>query len=402
MNKKLIGILVCILILTISGFSVTGNTPEKNQNKTNSYNRIETTLITRGSTLYEIDSNCNIIWNYTTGFHFSDAERLSNGNTLIAESGNNRIIEIDGSGTIIWSYSTGLDHPIDVERLTNGNTLITDWNNRVIEVDSSGTIIWSYSTGLNQPFDAERLNNDNTLIADWVNDRVIEVDSSGTIIWSYSEGLSYPCDVERLSNGNTLISNQGGDVIEVDNSGTIVWECGLNHLFDAERLPNGNTLMTSDIGSTYEKNSSCGIVWQCGPGGDDVERIFINQPPDAPIITGPNNGKPNTEYEFTVIATDPDGDDVRFIVDWGDGDNETTPYTASGSDLDVSHIWTDEGTFTITVYAEDEFGAVSGETTSQMIIEKSKTMSHPFINFLQSHPNMFPILQQLIQRLGLQ
>ena len=65
----------------------------------------------------------------------------------------------------------------------------------------------------------------------------------------------------------------------------------------------------------------------------------------------------------------------------------------------VSHIWTGQGTYTITVYAEDEFGDVSGTTTSQMIIEKSKTMSNPFLNWLQNHPNMFPILRQL---LGLQ
>ena len=97
----------------------------------------------------------------------------------------------------------------------------------------------------------------------------------------------------------------------------------------------------------------------------------------------------------------PDGDDVRFIINWGD-DSETSSFTSSGSNLIVSHTWTGQGTYTITVYAEDENGAVSGETTSQMIIEKSKTINNPFLNFLQSHPNMFPLLQRLLQRLGLQ
>ncbi|GAH10053.1 unnamed protein product, partial [marine sediment metagenome] len=45
-----------------------------------------------------------------------------------------------------------------------------------------------------------------------------------------------------------------------------------------------------------------------------------NYAPEAPIINGPSNGKPNTEYTFTFVSTDPEGDAVMYIVDWGDGD----------------------------------------------------------------------------------
>jgi len=118
-----------------------------------------------------------ILWEYNTGLSYpDDAERLSNGNTLIADSGNNRIIEVTSDGTIVWDYSTGLNWPRDVERLLNGNTLIADAsNNRVIEVASDSTLVWEYSTGLNVPVDADRLSNGNTLIADCCNNRIIEV-----------------------------------------------------------------------------------------------------------------------------------------------------------------------------------------------------------------------------------
>ena len=33
--------------------------------------------------------------------------------------------------------------------------------------------------------------------------------------------------------------------------------------------------------------------------------------------------------------------------------------------------------------------------------EKSREINTPFLNFLDSHPNMFPLLQRLLQRLGL-
>jgi outer membrane lipoprotein-sorting protein len=128
-----------------------------------------------------------------------------------------------------------------------------------------------------------------------------------------------------------------------------------------------------------------------------------NTPPNIPTITGPNTGKPNTEYDFTLNSIDPDGDDVRFHIDWGDGDIETTTFINSGTDLTVSHSWTEIGTYTITAYSEDEFDAESDWSIPVlMIIEKSKTINNPFLNWLYSHPNMFPILQLLIQKLGLQ
>ncbi|KAA0001587.1 MAG: hypothetical protein FE048_05275, partial [Thermoplasmata archaeon] len=47
--------------------------------------------------------------------------------------------------------------------------------------------------------------------------------------------------------------------------------------------------------------------------------LRINNPPDAPSIIGPTEGKIRTEYEYTFVATDPDGDDVYYWIQWGEG-----------------------------------------------------------------------------------
>jgi len=123
-------------------------------------------------------------------------------NTLITEHGSNRtagrIIEVDSAGNIIWE-KTGLSEPMDAERLSNGNTLIAECGaNRVIEINSVGSIVWQ-KTGLSEPMDAERLSNGNTLIAECGANRIIKVDNAGNIIWEKT-GLSGPVDVERLPN----------------------------------------------------------------------------------------------------------------------------------------------------------------------------------------------------------
>jgi outer membrane protein assembly factor BamB len=99
------------------------------------------------------------------------------------------------SRQIIWQYGTTgvsgsgdnqLNHPWDASPLANGNILITDYyNHRVIEVDRDRQIIWQYGTSgasgsgdnqLNHPWSASPLANGNILIADRYNHRVIEVD----------------------------------------------------------------------------------------------------------------------------------------------------------------------------------------------------------------------------------
>ncbi|MCK4653905.1 MAG: T9SS type A sorting domain-containing protein [Candidatus Cloacimonetes bacterium] len=205
------------------------------------------TLITDPSNAYQtifvVSPDGTIVWAYSQDTSSWDVDRLSNGNTLIA--GDIYVFEVTSDNTIVWQYP--LDYGSrDADRLSNGNTLIVD-DISVFEVTSDGSIVWEYSTGLNSPYAADRLSNGNTLITDKNNNRVIEITSGFTIVWEYSTGLNRPYDAERISNGNTLITDRNNHrVIEVTSDGAIVWEysTGLSYPLDADRLSNGNTLIT--------------------------------------------------------------------------------------------------------------------------------------------------------------
>jgi hypothetical protein len=122
------------------------------------------------------------------------------------------------------------------------------------------------------------------------------------------------------------------------------------------------------------------------------------EPPGAPTITGPNGGKAGIEYDFTFNAIDPDTDTVKFFINWGDDSTvTTTAFTGSGEDIVASHTWAEEGVYTITTYAEDSDGMMGPETTKEVNMPRSKTVQTPlFLRFLQNHPNIFPILRQLL------
>ena len=101
-----------------------------------------------------------------------------------------------------------------------------------------------------------------------------------------------------------------------------------------------------------------------------------NNIPDAPTIEGPANGRPGDELTYIFNAIDPDGEDVRFHVDWGDGITHTTDYVASGTDKTVSHVWGSQGSYTITAYAEDENGAYGPTATWTVVIPRNKANNY--------------------------
>ena len=152
------------------------------------------------------------------------AHKTEQGNFLIADQRNQRIIELTAKNEIVWEFKNDvvLQSPQSVVPLDDGSILVSDaMLNRVVQIDRAGEIQWYYgkafagdfshqSQKLFGPTYAIRLDNNNTLIADTRNHRVLEVDLSGKTIWEYTghakNNRLNPTYAQRLENGNTLIT----------------------------------------------------------------------------------------------------------------------------------------------------------------------------------------------------
>lgn len=127
-----------------------------------------------------------------------------------------------------------------------------------------------------------------------------------------------------------------------------------------------------------------------------------NQAPYAPEISGPPSGKPGTSYEFTIVTTDPEEDNVCYNIDWGDGNTEWTGFYASGEEVTITHTWSGQGTYIIKAQAKDVYGAESEWSEEfEVTMPRNRIINRPFLQFLQNHPHVFPILRQLLQLIGL-
>ena len=65
-----------------------------------------------------------------------------------------------------------------------------------------------------------------------------------------------------------------------------------------------------------------------------------NHPPNAPDICGPIQFRVGEYVPFTFNAVDPNGDNVSYYIEWGDGTSDGwTSYQPSGTDKTFVHMW---------------------------------------------------------------
>jgi hypothetical protein len=124
-----------------------------------------------------------------------------------------------------------------------------------------------------------------------------------------------------------------------------------------------------------------------------------NAPPLAPTVDGPPMGKPGTEYTFTFETTDPNGDDIHYYVDWGDGEFEDWdgPYH-SGDGSSASHTWSSRGVFPVKVKARDSNGAEGPWGVHIINVPRARSYNI-FLQLLERALERFPILEQFLNKL---
>jgi outer membrane protein assembly factor BamB len=145
-------------------------------------------------------------------------QRLSNGNTMIADNGAHAILDVAPDKQVVWRYDVpGKPVMRQVRRLANGNTLICASSAHVVlEVNPDKELVWRYE--LPFPYLAQRLENGNTLISSGAGAGkkgyfLIEVDPAGQTVWKYggeevpaNEQLNWPSGFVRMSDGTIYVS----------------------------------------------------------------------------------------------------------------------------------------------------------------------------------------------------
>jgi len=221
-------------------------------------------LHTGPATVTEMTPDKKVVWRYDAkpaGDNKGRVEvhafqRLADGTTMVAESGNRRIVEVDKDGKIVRQVPLSVKRPDAhrdtrmVRKLPGGNYLVCQEGDGLVrEYDPAGKTVWEYALGLGgkkeapghgpegygtSVYGAVRLASGNTVIAGGNNHRVLEVDRAGKVVWSLDQKelpgitLAWVTTLHALPNGNLIVGNchAGPDqpqLFEVTRDKKVVW-----------------------------------------------------------------------------------------------------------------------------------------------------------------------------------
>ncbi len=86
-----------------------------------------------------------------------------------------------------------------------------------------------------------------------------------------------------------------------------------------------------------------------------------NSPPGTPALPAMLAGSAGVQLECRLTTADPDGDDVAYLIDWGDStSSEWSELFASGETAAVSHAYAGSGIYQVRARARDTKQAESG------------------------------------------
>ena len=130
-----------------------------------------------------------------------------------------------------------------------------------------------------------------------------------------------------------------------------------------------------------------------------VSVVPENTAPNKPgKPSGQEKGKIGQTYSYSTSTTDPDGDQVYYMWDWGDGNFSEWlgPYD-SGAEASAEKSWSAKGDYSIKVKAKDIYGAESvwsDPLSITMPTSKSTQMMSLLAQFLH---NLLQFLQNLLK-----
>ncbi len=272
--------------------------------------------------LIELNPDKQIIWSYhfalpKPGLGADDSFFTADGKYIITNLEEYHLIQIIDLATkkVVWSYGTPgqpghgpnqLNTPDDAYLLPNGDVVVADIKNcRIIEIAPDKHIVRQYGVTrvcsdkpgyLNLPNGDTPLSNGHMLISNIVGHSLIELDANWKQILTLPLPLGYPSDPQPTADGNIIVADYSkpGRVIEINRNGKIVWDffgapgdVPLDHPSLAEELPNGNVMINDDLNHRViivDKQTKK-IVWQYGVTGK----------------AGANNGMLNTPDGMSII-----------------------------------------------------------------------------------------------------
>ena len=337
------------------------------------------------------NTNGTIKWIYPTGDYIYSDPAIGDDGTIYVGSDDNYLYAINPNGTLKWRYKTAHHIKAPVSIAEDGTIYAPSYDDYLYAINPDGTLKWQLMNvgGSTNP----SINEDGTIyLSDY--DRFHAVYPNGTKKGTIDLGGERHVDASSCAIsadgtiyfGTNIGSAKAGEIVAIDTNGAELWSKMV-----ADDWVESSPCIAED-GTVYIGSS-------CESGGylHAFGSVESNLPPETPTINGPTSGVINEKYWYTFKVIDPDNNPISYYIDWGDGTEGWQFERASGEECWYGHEWTEEGTYTISVKARDTLGEESDWAYLEVNIPRNKqSIENLFLRFLEKHPQLFPILRQIL------
>jgi len=109
-------------------------------------------------------------------------------------------------------------------------------------------------------------------------------------------------------------------------------------------------------------------------GATDINQTSVviiqkNIPPSHASIIGPTTGSINTAYTYYFSARDLDSDMIRYHIEWGDDQTNSSNSIQQNTTFTLTHAWDEPGVYHIHLTAEDEQNTTSTPIQYMVLID---------------------------------
>jgi outer membrane protein assembly factor BamB len=326
-------------------------------------------------------NNGTMKWQYKTGDWIRTSPCIDDAGIIYTVSLDNNLYAIYPNGTLRWKNNLG--EAGTTPTIGNDGSIYCGYSNLYAISPDDGNIKWSYDVdgtirggtpcnsidgeiifGTSDGGEIIVLNNDGS--EKWRKkigtcESAPAIDHQGRIYIGSGSGYLYAFGMANLT-AYTHGPYYGLTQTPVNFQGSVsggIWPHSF--LWD---FGDGNTSTDQNPMHTYSQpgnySVSLTVTDNTSNMSSDTTWTWVqdgNQPPDIPVIDGRVKGKSGETYEYSFQSIDPEGRNIWYYVDWGDGSNSgwNGPH-ASGSLLEMSHKWYERTTYTIRVKARDVYG----------------------------------------------
>jgi len=355
--------------------------------------------------LYAVNPNGTVKWRFIDKNEgCSDAAVDHNGNIYYGTIYSNNLYCINPNGTENWRYRTvhGFDYcPV----IGDDGTIYAKDISYLVALNPDGTEKWKqYIWG-----DNPSLAPDGKIILGGTSEFITaRSPETGGIRWRY-EIPNIQVFIDSVT--ETVIGGDGtiyfaytydkrfGFVCVLSPEGDLLWETHLTS--DIQPVKFFYILSEPSIGDDGTVYITTEFSYQGPNSSEDFGYLYaINKqnPSPAPgkvTINGETKGTVGIEYNYTFKSASPAGEDVYYLIDWGDYTYERWigPYP-SDEEITVGHIWDEADSYVIKARAKSADDMCGPWETFEVTMQRNKAINSN--SLLIKSLAKFPLLERLV------